>query len=329
MMLMKALRCGWVPLLSVALGCGSVTAPGGGGGGSGTAGRGGASGTAGQGGGLGGAGTGTAGAGGAGTGMAGAGGSGTGTAGAGGAGRAGAGGSGTAGASGAGGTSPCPPGQVWCPGCTAGSGACSVGGCPGIACPPVDAGCSGSNCPPADGGAAGAGGGAAGSGGAGGATACQAIAKLDRSCTAASDCVAVGHVANCCGTIRVMGLRASEQAKFQQLEPQCDASYPGCGCATGLATTDDGSVVGAGGNAGVTCAQGTCTTFVPACGQPCAGGTTCFSCSNHNAVFAACTATCAASTDCRDPALPLCQLGTSGNVSGMYCTAAGVGCDTK
>ena len=29
---------------------------------------------------------------------------------------------------------PCPPGQVWCPGCTPGEGICSAGGCPGIAC---------------------------------------------------------------------------------------------------------------------------------------------------------------------------------------------------
>jgi hypothetical protein len=38
---------------------------------------------------------------------------------------------------------------------------------------------------------------------------------------------------------------------------------------------------------------------------------------------------CATSTTCTDPTLPLCQNGTSGNVSGMYCTASGVACDTK
>lgn len=31
-------------------------------------------------------------------------------------------------------TDPCPPGQIWCPGCTPGEGICSVGGCPGVAC---------------------------------------------------------------------------------------------------------------------------------------------------------------------------------------------------
>lgn len=30
---------------------------------------------------------------------------------------------------------PCPPGEIWCPGCSPGEGICSVGGCPGVACP--------------------------------------------------------------------------------------------------------------------------------------------------------------------------------------------------
>ena len=86
--------------------------------------------------------------------------------------------------------------------------------------------------------------------------------------------------------------------------------------------------------AGVTCLQGTCTTFVLDCGKPCATGTTCFSCSNHSQLFAACTTQCAdksLSTDCPNTALPLCQSsnGTTGNINGTYCTAAGVTCDTK
>jgi hypothetical protein len=52
----------------------------------------------------------------------------------------GAGGSSVAGTGGAGGASQCQPGQVWCPGCTPGTGTCySSGGCPGVACPPIDA----------------------------------------------------------------------------------------------------------------------------------------------------------------------------------------------
>jgi len=193
----------------------------------------------------------------------------------------------------------------------------------------VGLGCGSMSLPGGGGGASGAGGRGGAGGSDGGVTACQAITALDRSCVVDTDCVAVTHVANCCGSVRVIGLRASEQATFQQLEPQCDASYPACGCATAPTMTDDGSTIKADTSAGVSCLQGTCTTFVPACGQPCASGTTCFSCSNRATLFAACTTLCATSTTCTDPTLPLCQNGTSGNVSGMFCTASGVACDTK
>ena len=43
------------------------------------------------------------------------------------------------GAGGGGGSSICPPNQIWCPGCTPGTGMCSPGGCPGVACPTLDA----------------------------------------------------------------------------------------------------------------------------------------------------------------------------------------------
>ena len=65
------------------------------------------------------------------------------------------------------------------------------------------------------------------------------------------------------------------------LEAQCDPTYPACGCAAQQPFVDDGSHVQFQGTAGVTCLQGKCTTFVPECGQPCATGTTCFSCTSH------------------------------------------------
>lgn len=88
-------------------------------------------------GGVGGAGGGNSGVGGGGAiGTGGGGGIGTG----GGAGGMGGGAGGMGGAQGPGGSSVCPPGQVWCPGCVPGSGMCSPGGCPGFACPSLDAG---------------------------------------------------------------------------------------------------------------------------------------------------------------------------------------------
>jgi hypothetical protein len=83
---------------------------------------------------------------------------------------------GTAGSSG-GGTGGCAPNQVWCPGCEPGTGACYAGGCPGVACPPLDGGTAGA------GGVSGSGG-TAGSGGTGGAGVCGA-----RACTSSELCV--------------------------------------------------------------------------------------------------------------------------------------------
>jgi len=167
----------------------------------------------------------------------------------------------------------------------------------------------------------------------GGLSACQIIDALDRSCTVDADCVAVAHTSNCCGQLRYIGIRATEKDQFAANEPSCDASYPACGCAARSPTMDDQSADNRQTvQAGVTCLLGTCTTFVRDCGKPCASGTTCFSCSNHAQLFAACTTQCAdtsSSSDCPSTALPLCQSGSSGNTNGTFCTAAGVACDTK
>jgi hypothetical protein len=185
-----------------------------------------------------------------------------------------------------------------------------------------------------NGGAAGAGrGGSTGGGGAGGTTSpCQAVLALDRSCTTTADCFAGAHTSNCCGQVQFIGFRNSVKTQLQTLEAQCDATYPACGCAAGQPTADDGSRLRFGAQAsqaGVTCLQGKCTTFVPDCGQPCGAGTTCFSCISKPTMFAACTTMCTDSNACLDPALPLCQMGTSGNTSGKFCTASNVACDTK
>ena len=223
---------------------------------------------------------------------------------------------GSVGSGGGGGTGGCAPNQVWCPGCEPGTGACYVGGCPGGACPPLDGGAGGAS-------------GSGGATGAGGTSPCQAVLALDCSCTTPADCFAGAHTTDCCGNGQFIGFRTSEQARFQTLEAQCDATYPACGCPAQQPTADDGSRLPFNQQAGVTCLQGKCTTFVPDCGAPCGAGTTCFTCSNHASVYAACTTTCTDSTQCTTAALPLCQMGISGNVAGKYCTAANVLCDTK
>ncbi len=172
-------------------------------------------------------------------------------------------------------------------------------------------------------------GGSAGQGGAGGAGFCQAVLALGRSCSTADDCFVAKHQTNCCGQRHFIGMNKAAQAQYQELEAKCEAGYPPCRCAEAAPTTDDGSTLRFDGTAAVTCLQGVCTTFLSDCGAPCGAGTTCFTCSNGIRSFAACTTTCKGAADCHDPALPTCQLGTSGNVSGMYCTADNVRCDTK
>jgi len=179
------------------------------------------------------------------------------------------------------------------------------------------------------GGGAGAMGGSPGHGGAGGTSACQAVTVLDRSCQTAADCFAAQHQTNCCGQRAFLGLNTSVKAIYTGLEPQCDQTYPACGCAETQPTTDDGSVVRFDQTPGVACVQGVCTTFVPDCAGPCPTGTTCFSCMTHNTTFAACTTMCADSSACHDSTLPYCQYGSSGNRYGMFCTSTGVVCDGK
>jgi hypothetical protein len=170
---------------------------------------------------------------------------------------------------------------------------------------------------------------ATGTGGTGGETACQAAIAVDHTCATDSDCVAVAHTTNCCGQAVFIGIRASEQARFNAFEAQCDAAYPACGCAAGQPMTEDGSLVRFGDPAAAMCLLGRCTSYVPACGNPCSSQTTCFTCTNHGATFAACTRMCTTSADCTDQSMPLCQFGQTGNAIGMFCTGASVACDTQ
>jgi hypothetical protein len=210
--------------------------------------------------------------------------------------------------------------------------------CSTISCPPddastpADAPADGGGRAGSGGGSGGAGGGSAGTGGRGGAgggqASCRAAEMLDRTCTSATDCVAVGHIVDCCGTGRMMGLRATEQSRFRELEAQCVASYPGCECPPQPTLTDDGSAVRTSTTVGVACRAGVCTTFHSACGQPCSDGRVCITCANGPSTYAVCTTSCERGAACADPALPLCQSASSGDRTGMYCTAAGVACGT-
>jgi len=244
-------------------------------------------------------------------------------AGGGGTGGSGAGVGGTSGAAGAGGA-----------GATAGGG--GAGGAAGAAGTIGSAGRGGTGGAAGTAGSAGRGGtgGMGGVIGAGGSNviACLQVPALDRSCTTDADCFAASNIADCCGRLQYIGLHTTQQTIYTGLEQQCQATWPACTCATGPTTTDDGSQIKNGMSVGVKCQQGVCTTFVPACGGPCATGTTCFSCQIPSGQYGVCTKACTdvtSSSDCTNPALPRCQMGTSGNVDGTYCTAAGAMCNSR
>jgi hypothetical protein len=175
-------------------------------------------------------------------------------------------------------------------GSSASGGATSSGGGGGSAGSGGNAGTGGLTGSGGRGGVSGTGGvggkgGSTGMGGVGGGgSPCQAVLALDRSCTTAADCFGGGHVINCCGQMHFVGFRVSEQARFQTLEAQCDATYPACECAEQQPLADDGSRLRWNEKPGVICQQGICTTFVSDCAGPCAAGTTCFSCSNHSSM---------------------------------------------
>jgi hypothetical protein len=175
-------------------------------------------------------------------------------------------------------------------------------------------------------GTGGSGTGGSGAGGAGG-NPCVVIPTLDRSCVADDDCFAALYLVNCCGTERYIGLRATERSRYQMLETQCHMTWPVCQCASGAPSTDDGSFPAPGTEPSVACQQGVCTTYIAACGHPCAPGTKCFTCASGPGTFAACSAGCDSAADCADPSTPTCQRATSGGYS-KFCAPSNVACGT-
>jgi hypothetical protein len=86
---------------------------------------------------------------------------------------------------------------------------------------------------------------------------------LEKGCVAASDCFVANHMVDCCGTLTAVGLNVSAQAAFTTAETKCANAYPGCGCAEGPTTTEDGKSQLGGGTIEVRCETDLCRTFVP------------------------------------------------------------------
>jgi hypothetical protein len=184
------------------------------------------------------------------------------------------------------------------------------------------------------GGAGGAGGVAGKSGAAGGAGGanplCTNSAPFDRSCVSDDDCVAAAQ--NNCPAAKVVGIRASELARFNTFQQTCPPPQTRGGCDNPPVPpeVDDGSPLYSDAQAKVACQAGTCTTYSSTCGHVCGAGTSCFSCATAGGSFAACTARCTSSA-CQDPGFPSCQginffEGPLTEVQEQFCAPAGVVC---
>jgi hypothetical protein len=150
--------------------------------------------------------------------------------------------------------------------------------------------------------------------GVGGTAACQQVGTLDQSCIVDSDCLAVRHTTNCCGTSVWLGINKAGGQEFSMLESLCDASYPVCGCAGGPPTTSDGSSLPFGTNAAVTCQGGVCRTYASACGHLCETGRSCITCGQADAGVSVCSLRCTGGTGCTEAAYSKCMFTYLGGV---------------
>jgi hypothetical protein len=160
--------------------------------------------------------------------------------------------------------------------CDSTCGICSIGDiCPAIQCPA--AGGAGGASAGGTGGASAGGTGGTSAGGTGGTSAgtggdssgvnCRSVKPsafptFDRSCSTLTDCAAVVHRVDCCGTHVITGISSSELARFNAAEQICDPEYPACGCAESPTLTDTGQTATSTSEP-VECLTGTCTTYVP------------------------------------------------------------------
>jgi hypothetical protein len=97
----------------------------------------------------------------------------------------------------------------------------------------------------------------------------DAQGKIDpsfKACSGDGDCAIRQHETSCCGTSLYVGIATSRLGTFDTCETAWDAHFPGCGCPSGPAQTEDGKTVPFGQDAGapqVHCSGGLCMTYLP------------------------------------------------------------------
>jgi hypothetical protein len=139
---------------------------------------------------------------------------------------------------------------------------------------------------------------------------------VDRSCAAATDCIAVSHQTDVMGQMRLLGIRASAMARFTELEKMCQPTMKGFSLPA--TTADDGSLI-TGTTGPVACQGAVCTTFAMACGQPCAPGHICITCGAGATGMSVCSQDCTMGP-CTEPPRTQCLGGASTNGGeGEFC----------
>jgi hypothetical protein len=86
---------------------------------------------------------------------------------------------------------------------------------------------------------------------------------FDRTCRTVNDCDLVYHQVDCCGSMRVLGIRGEVAKAFGEAEAECVAQYPECDCLPQFPIADDEEVSSDINLIEVECAEGECRSFVP------------------------------------------------------------------
>ncbi len=91
----------------------------------------------------------------------------------------------------------------------------------------------------------------------------QAEITVDRSCKADADCAVGAHIRDCCGSIALIGIRASERSRFDAAERACNPQGGACECVAKPTVMEDGRGVRELRDAWVSCLAGRCTALAP------------------------------------------------------------------
>jgi hypothetical protein len=88
---------------------------------------------------------------------------------------------------------------------------------------------------------------------------CEGFARptLDKSCTANADCFADVHVADCCGSLVVLGYNIAARSVFDTYESDCQ-SHAVCDCLSQPPTLENGTVTSDVTQARAVCVSGQC-----------------------------------------------------------------------